>query len=80
MSAKYDINCDGLITTIAASDLSIGQLAVISVSGHPLSGHIVLRTYDGAVSLTDPEHTWYRDTSLQVIPLSSGTTITLTVS
>jgi hypothetical protein len=47
---------------IHAFDMVIGEIGVIQDTTTNLNisyiGEIVLRTYDGLVSLTNPQHTW----------------------
>lgn len=59
------------------SDLVEGQLAKV-VEPSSYVGEIVLRVYDGVVSLTDPEHIWSLPTILEVEPLPKGTVVEIT--
>ena len=53
---------------VKPSDMEIGDTGIIRSGGNCL-GHVVLMTFDGLVSLTNPEHTWSRDAKLLIIEL-----------
>lgn len=47
------------IKTIKASEMKIGDTGVITEHiSHDYVGHVVLRSFDGLVSLADPKRTW----------------------
>lgn len=55
-----------------------GQLGIIRDVDHPAyNGHIILRTYDYFVSLTDPSHTWsnVHNVNMLVEVLPAGTVV-----
>ena len=60
-----------------ADSLCIGDLAEV-IDG-PNERDIVLWTFSGLVSLSNPRQTWYRPCSLRVRKLNSGTKVHLTV-
>jgi hypothetical protein len=62
---------------IKAKDMCVGQVG--EVLEHPYHGHLVLRSYDGFVSLDHPQITWTRACTLDVRVLPVGTKITLTL-
>lgn len=62
---------------IRASLMKIGQLARVINPETNYMRHIVLRTFDGIVSLSNPGLTWSTDCSLQVELLPPGYQITL---
>lgn len=54
------IQCEPIFkTSVTLKDLEIGELAFIDdlMMGNQ-NGEIILRTFDGAVSLTNPRNTW----------------------
>jgi len=64
---------------IKAKDLKIGELAICTDDDRPdVKGHVMLKTYDGLISINDPHKTWHSQTSLLVVKLPVGTQIILT--
>jgi hypothetical protein len=65
---------------IPAADLLVGEIGIaIEPSHREYLGHIILRTYVGFVSLTDPNSTWNDKGWLTVRKLAPGTVLTMTV-
>lgn len=64
--------------TVSADQMEIGQVARVSETDRFYAGEIILRTYSGIVSLTDPNHTWNSGGPREVEILPPGTTVTLT--
>ncbi len=62
--------------SISACDLKVGELG--EIVGISYKG-ILLRTFDGVVSLSDPAHTWRKGCSLTVKRLPRGTVVQLKV-
>ena len=62
---------------LLSDSLNIGDLAEI-VMGYDKD--IILKTYDGFTSLSNPRHTWGIDTRLEVRKLPPGTVIELIVN
>lgn len=77
MSYKLTTNEKETVTITSCKQMKIGDLAIIEKT--PYKSQILLRTYSGWVSLTNPNTTWTGSTSLQVSPIPSGTKIILTV-
>ena len=65
-----------LSVAIKANNLQVGELAEI-VEDFP--GEIVLKHFEGMVSLTSPNHTWSNDCTLEVRRFPVGTIIKLKV-
>ncbi|KKN00558.1 hypothetical protein LCGC14_1136680 [marine sediment metagenome] len=63
-------------TSTIASELKVGELA--EIVGISYKG-ILLRTFEGFVSLTSPGHTWGKDCALEVEKLTPGTIVQLEV-
>ena len=64
-------------TPTTASHMSIGQYALV-VDG-PSSGHTIVRTYTGWVSLNDPMDVWRTAPASEVVIHPVGMRITITV-
>ncbi|KKL56071.1 hypothetical protein LCGC14_2249090 [marine sediment metagenome] len=62
---------------IPACDLKVGELG--EIVGLSYEG-ILLRTFEGIVSLTAPNHTWDKDCTLDVKKLTRGTIVQLKVT
>lgn len=63
--------------TIPACDLEIGQIGRI-VSNHIYDGVVILRFYDGLVSLNNPEDTWHlEDATFHVEKYNNGEKFTI---
>ena len=62
--------------SVPACDLKVGELG--EIVGLSYKG-ILLRTFDGLVSLTAPNHTWKADCTLDVKRLCPGTIVQLKV-
>ncbi len=63
---------------ILARHMSVGQIGTVTEAS-TYEGHIVLATYNGLVSLTDPHKTWNRGVEMEVILFPVGTQIELEV-
>ena len=62
--------------SIPACNLKVGELG--EIVGLNYKG-ILLRTFEGLVSLSDPTHTWGKDCTLDVKRLPRGTVVQLKV-
>ena len=60
-----------------AKDTKIGDLMRIIDLEHNCLGHILLRSWQGLVSLNDPHKTWNREITIEVQLLSRGESVTL---
>jgi hypothetical protein len=71
------------VKTKTAWEMSIGDIGF--TRGSAYVGHVVLRTFNGVVSLTNPRYTWSFDTEdeakniFSIEPLPVGSTVTLLV-
>lgn len=75
---------EGRITkTGSSSSMNIGDVAIILQNEQEASeeyvGHIILKTYNKLISLSNPEYTWSIPTNFLVEVLPKGTVIKLTV-
>ena len=66
--------------------MKTGQVGLVVNSSSPYKDHIILKVYDGFISLTEPKHTWRRDEGVSQVPfgleiriLPKGTLITFEV-
>lgn len=68
---------------IKMKDLEIGEYAEIIESvryeGYNFKGHIVVRTYDNFISITDPNHTWRNKPDIEVVVIPKGDRVEITV-
>ena len=64
---------------IPASAMKIGQIGKVIDTHHAYGGLIVLRTYTGVVSLSNPRSTWSDNCPLNVVLFPAGTVVELTV-
>ncbi len=62
--------------SILASQLKIGELAEVTAG---YTGQIVVQTFAGVISLSDPNQTWERNATLEVKRLPRGTVVQLAV-
>lgn len=60
-------------------DMVVGDIAVITEMGCSQQGEIILRYWDGFVSLSSPKNNWGAVTDVEVRILPKGTVVTLTV-
>lgn len=77
---SYAIELSPKIENLSADDLQVGDLIVLGDSTL-LSGHVVLKTYGGFVSLTNPMIVWGPDAQIKSDSrrVPPGTQVTLTV-
>lgn len=73
----YEITTNTEPATERCSSMKVGDLAVLV--GTEDDGEIILRHYEGFVSLSDPQATWGMHMDLPCRKLKPGTVITLTV-
>jgi len=62
---------------VSARDLTCGQFMKVVNSSY--SGEVILRTFEGFVSITNPGNTWDRSCILEGVLLPKGTTINVVV-
>lgn len=62
---------------VLMSDLYIGEYGVVMSKSH--TGHVVLKSYNQIVSLTDPSITWTTGANLEVMKLSKNTEIQIII-
>lgn len=73
MKLKINYNNEILIPT---QNLSVGEMAIINESEY--LGHVIIRTFDGFVSLSNPNTTWQKNFNIMCKKLNSGESVTLT--
>ena len=64
-------------SAIHCSNMEIGDIGIHR--GQRYATHIILRTYTGYISLTDPQGNWKEGADFKVKLLPPGTIITITI-
>ena len=59
---------------ISSENMEIGQIAKIVNCEYEHNNHIILKTFNSFVSLTDPKQTWQYGANFKVELLRNGTT------